>query len=152
MVIITGDHRDWGFKDSDISKNAQSRISREKVPLIMIDGVNHNIVWDRVSFSHSSLAVMLEYMMLPTYERNKYQINPFVDTNNELILYQNLNNMNEVIAKYGDREDTVVLDGRDLKGLCLTNMNSNRYWDIYHGLKDSYGYMLPKTGYEGLVT
>ena len=77
----------------------------------MIDGVNHNIVWDRVSFSHSSLAVMLEYMMLPTYERNKYQINPFVDTNNELILYQNLNNMNEVIAKYGDREDTVVLDG-----------------------------------------
>ena len=111
VVIITGDHRDWGFKDSDISKNAQSRISREKVPLIMIDGVNHNIVWDRVSFSHSSLAVMLEYMMLPTYERNKYQINPFVDTNNELILYQNLNNMNEVIAKYGDREDTVVLDG-----------------------------------------
>ena len=89
----------------------QSRISREKVPLIMIDGINHNVVWDRVSFSHSSLAVMLEYMMLPTYERNKYQINPIVDTNDELILYQNLNNMNEVIVKYGDREDTVVLDG-----------------------------------------
>ena len=111
VVIITGDHRDWGFKDSDISKKMQSRISREKVPLIMIDGINHNVVWDRVSFSHSSLAVMLEYMMLPTYERNKYQINPIVDTNDELILYQNLNNMNEVIVKYGDREDTVVLDG-----------------------------------------
>lgn len=111
LVIITGDHRDWGFNDSDISKNVQSRISREKVPLIMIDGVNHNIVWDRVSFSHSSLAVMLEYMMLPTYERNIFQINPIVDTNDEFILYQNLNNMNEVIVKYGDREDTVVLDG-----------------------------------------
>ena len=111
LVVITGDHRDWGFNDSDISKKMQSRISREKVPLIMIDGINHNVVWDRVSFSHSSLAVMLEYMMLPSYEKNKYQINPFVDTNNELILYQNLNNMNEVIAKYGDREDTVVLDG-----------------------------------------
>ena len=111
VVFITGDHRDWGFRDSEISRKVQSRISREKVPLIMIDGVNHNIVWDRVSFSHSSLAVMLEYMMLPTYERNKYQINPIVDTNDELILYQNLNNMNEVIVKYGDREDTVVLDG-----------------------------------------
>ena len=111
IVIITGDHREWGNKDADISKQVKSRISREHLPLIMIDGQNHNVVWNRVSFSHSSLGVMLEYLMLPSYEKNKFQVNPLIESKNETILYHNLNNANRVIVKFGEKEDEILLDG-----------------------------------------
>lgn len=111
IVIITGDHRGWGNNDTAISNNSKSRITREQVPLIMIDGVNHNVLWDKSSFSHSSLGVMLEYMMLPVYEKNKFQINPIVDGGDEVILYHNLNNVNQVIVKKGEKEDYIILDG-----------------------------------------
>lgn len=111
IVLITGDHRNWGSNDNDISSKVKSRISREQIPLIMIDGNNHNVVWNKSSFSHSSLAVLLEYMMLPTYEKNKFQVNPILDEENETILYQNLNNINQVVVKKGIKEDFITLDG-----------------------------------------
>lgn len=111
IVVITGDHRGWGSNDQMLSNKAKSRISREKIPLIIIDGIHHNVLFDKISFSHSSLAVLLEYMMLPTYDVNKYQVNPLLSERDEVILCSNLNNANTVIVKYGSKEDNIILDG-----------------------------------------
>lgn len=111
IVIITGDHRGWGSDDYDKKSQTNSRISKEKVPLIMVDGNNHHVFFDKVSFSHSSLGIMLEYLMLPYYEKNKFQINPMTAEHDEVILYHNLSNYNNVLVKFGNKEDSIILDG-----------------------------------------
>ncbi len=107
IVVITGDHRGWG-KDS---KNSLS-IESQRLPLIVIDGESHGVIKDDVSFSHSSIGVMLKYLMLSQYKKNKYQINPLNDSNtNEFILNYDAAKVNSVLIKYGNKEDEILLDG-----------------------------------------
>jgi hypothetical protein len=80
--------------------------------LIVINGNDHGVVIDDVSFSHTSLGVMLEYLMLPNYYQNKYQINPLVDRNsNEYVFHYDDQKINTVNIKYGAKEDEILLDG-----------------------------------------
>ena len=111
IVIVTGDHRGWGNNNDKIGKSSQSKIENEKVPMILIDGKHKGVIFDQSYFSHSSLGVMLEYMMLPTYKKSKYQINPLVDQGSEVILHYNAQDPNTVFVKLGSKEDQVLLDG-----------------------------------------
>lgn len=107
IVVITGDHRGWGKN----SKN-NSSIESQRLPLIVIDGQSHGIVKNDVSFSHSSIGVMLKYLMLSKYEKNKYQINPLIDSEkNEFIFNYDAAKVNSVLIKYGNKEDEILLDG-----------------------------------------
>lgn len=108
IVIITGDHIGWGSNN----KTNKLNIDLHKVPLILINGKDHGVVIDGVSFSHTSLGVMLEYLMLPNYYKNKYQINPLLENNsNEIIIHYDTQQMNNVDVKYGDKVDEILLDG-----------------------------------------
>lgn len=106
IIVLTGDHKGWGNSNKNYS------IREHQLPLIVINGKDHGVVRDGVSFSHSSLGVMLEYLMLPKYEKNKYQINPWTDLNGkEFILNYDAQKANTVLVKYGKKEDEILLDG-----------------------------------------
>lgn len=110
IVIITGDHIGWGIDNS--APNISSLMQSQQLPFILINGKEHGVIKSNVTFSHSSLGVMLEYLMLPEYKMNKFQINPIAtDEQNEIILHYNANNANIVMLKKGDREDQILLDG-----------------------------------------
>lgn len=109
IVIVTGDHKGWGNKGL---KNSNSTIDAHRLPLILINGKDHGIVKNNVIFSHSSLGIMLEYFMLPTYEKNKFQINPWTEKDSfELILNYDANMANIVLVKQGNKNDSILLDG-----------------------------------------
>ena len=83
-----------------------------RVPLILINGKDHGVIIDDVSFSHSSLGCMIEYMMLANYDKNMFQINPLTDRGmNETILHYDSDSVNSVIVKKGSQEDQILLDG-----------------------------------------
>lgn len=111
IVVITGDHKGWGNSNNINSKTNYS-MEDHRMPLIVINGKDHGKIIDNVSFSHASLGVMLEYLMLPTYSINKYQINPLdIDGGNEVILNYDAAKSNVVLVKHGTKEDVVLLDG-----------------------------------------
>lgn len=109
IVILTGDHKGWGNNEQSFENS--KNLSIEKLPLIMINGYDHGKIFDRVSFSHTSLGIMLEYLMLPEYEKNKYQVNPLLDQTQEVILHYNGQRPNNVLVRVGDKESEVLLDG-----------------------------------------
>ena len=112
IVVITGDHVGWASNNYVDLSSVDSLMELHKVPLIVINGNDHGVVIDDVSFSHTSLGVMLEYLMLPKYYQNKYQINPLVDSNsNEYVFHYDDQKINTVNIKYGSKEDEILLDG-----------------------------------------
>lgn len=112
IVIVTGDHIGWGSNnDLDVSQIV-SHMDLHRVPFILINGKDHGIVKDDVSFSHTSLGVMLEYLMLPTYYQNQFQINPLDDQKKyEYVLHFDEQKFNDVYVRFDEREDEVLLDG-----------------------------------------
>lgn len=112
IVVVTGDHVGWASNNNVDLSSVESLMELQKVPLIVINGKDHGVVIDDVSFSHTSLGVMLEYLMLPKYYQNKYQINPLVDRNsNEYVFHYDDQKINTVNIKYGSKEDEILLDG-----------------------------------------
>ena len=109
IVILTGDHKGWGNNEQSFENT--KNLSIEKLPLIMINGYEHGKVFDRALFSHTSLGIMLEYLMLSEYEKNKYQVNPLLDQKSEVILHYNGQRPNNVLVRVGDKESEVLLDG-----------------------------------------
>ena len=112
IVVVTGDHVGWASNNNVDLSSVESLMELQKVPLIVINGKDHGVVIDDVSFSHTSLGVMLEYLMLPKYYQNKYQINPLVDRNsNEYVFHYDDQKINTFNIKYGSKEDEILLDG-----------------------------------------
>lgn len=112
IVVITSDHVGWGSNNEINLSNTSSKSDFYRIPLIIINGKDHGIEISDVSFSHTSLGVLLEYLMLPNYYQNKYQVNPLLDHHkDEYIIHYDNANMNVVDVKLGDKEDVVLLDG-----------------------------------------
>jgi len=110
IVIVTGDHKGWGNNSQKHEDTYNMELHR--VPLILINGKDHGVIIDDVSFSHSSLGCMIEYMMLANYDKNMFQINPLTDRGmNETILHYDSDSVNSVIVKKGSQEDQILLDG-----------------------------------------
>ena len=109
IVVVTGDHVGWASTNN--IKNSSINFEFHKVPLVIINGKDKGVI-DDVSFSHTNLGVLLEYLMLPTYYQNKYQINPLLDRNSsEYIVHYDNVKINYVDVKHGNREDEIILDG-----------------------------------------
>ena len=93
--------------------------AKEKAPFILINGVDHGVVIDDRTFSHTSMGVMLEYLMLPSYELNKYQINPLSNDNeickDEVIIHPNFDNVNYLSLLVDKNEDRILLDGEQTR-------------------------------------
>lgn len=112
IVIVTGDHIAWGSNNDLDPSRIVSKMDLHKVPFILINGKDHGVVKDDVSFSHTSMGVMLEYLMLPSYYQNQYQINPLEDQKQfEYILHYDSEQLNNVFVKHGQQEDEILLDG-----------------------------------------
>lgn len=112
IVVLTGDHVGWGANNRNDTDKVLLKINLHKLPMILINGKDHGIIVDNVSFSHTSLGVMLEYLMLPVYYKNKFQINPITEQNqNEYIFHYDDNSINKVYIKYGNKVDEILLDG-----------------------------------------
>ena len=128
IVIITGDHIAWASNNNKNLAASSSKMAKHKVPLIMINGNDHGKVVDKAYFSHTSLGILLQYLMLPAYYQNKLQINPLVqEQDSEYIVHYDLENMNEVDIKSGEREDKILLDGDQTRFLydSFTNAEQN---------------------------
>ena len=132
IVIVTGDHRGWGnTSDSkSLDQHDQSNLSlmaKEKVPFILINGVDHGVVIEDRSFSHTSMGAMLEYLMLSSYELNKYQINPLlndIDLNkDEVIIHPNFDNVNYLSLLVDKNEDRILLDGDQTRFVIEDNID-----------------------------
>jgi phosphoglycerol transferase MdoB-like AlkP superfamily enzyme len=110
VLVITGDH-----KAVDNPRNAEKHAGvmvQNKVPLILITGerkadVNHTY------FSHSSLGILLQSMMLPKYEINKFQADPLSRPDPEVIFHYEFERKNFVIVKIGDKEAEIKMLGDD---------------------------------------
>lgn len=113
IVILTGDHKGWGNNEQSFENT--KNLSIEKLPLIMINGYDHGKILDHVAFSHTSLGIMLEYLMLSEYEKNKYQVNPLLDQTSEVVLHYNGQRPNNVIVRVGNNESEVLLDGDETR-------------------------------------
>lgn len=113
IVVITGDHICWGADDSyrNNSQNQADSIELHKVPLIIVNGREHGIVKNTESFSHTSLGVLLEYLMLPEYKKNDFQSNPLFPEEKEYVIHYEVNKLNNVYVKHGEKEDEILLDG-----------------------------------------
>ena len=132
IIVVTGDHVGWASNNNVDFSTVASQMDLHKVPLIVINGKDHGVVMDDVSFSHTSLGVMLEYLMLPKYYQNKYQINPLVDHNsNEYVFHYDDQKINTVNIKFGSKEDEILLDGDQTR--FLGNAFSSEEKDIALG-------------------
>ena len=109
IVVITGDHQPWGFVKS---RSEDGVYSRNHVPLLVIgggleNGVNHTM------FSHSSLGVYLQSLMLSSYKRNKFNADPVHSVDPALIIAYEFDKQIFAIAKKGDKESRIKFNGDD---------------------------------------
>ena len=80
------------------------------VPLIIIDGT-HTASVNHTYFSHSSLGVYIQSLILPEYKLNRYSADVAFSTEPETILYYENEKRNYVIVKVGELEAEVLLNG-----------------------------------------
>lgn len=109
ILVLTGDHHAWG--DTNISDPVSPNFIN-KVPLIIIDDKSHENV-NHHEFSHASLGVLLQYLELPEYKMNKFNVNPLQDDDSELIFGYDYDRISYITIKKDERRATIVLDGDD---------------------------------------
>ncbi len=107
IVVLTGDHQPWGFVKS---RAGESLLAKNHVPLIVIDkkqgvGVNHT------QFSHSSLGVYLQSIMLDTYKLNKFNADPTNSDKPGLVLTYEYDKYIFALVKSGDKEARIRFNG-----------------------------------------
>lgn len=116
ILIITGDHKAWDNQHGDlfsVSKNRSAgnlAMVNNHVPLILIDDIHKGKV-NHTVFSHSSLGVFLQSLLLPEYKLNRFNADVIVSTHPEVILHYENEKRNYVLVKVGDLEDEVILNG-----------------------------------------
>ena len=107
IVVLTGDHQPWGYvKD----RNGQSIFAQNHVPLIVIDKkqepqINHTL------FSHSSLGVYLQSLMLDKYKLNKFHADPANSKRSALILAYDYGKQIFAMVKMDEKESRIKYNG-----------------------------------------
>ncbi|MGN1394675.1 MAG: LTA synthase family protein [Succinivibrionaceae bacterium] len=111
IVVLVGDHHAW---NDDGVIDTRHPVLINKVPLIIIDGKNESRV-DHTEFSHASLGSILQYLELPEYKYNQYNINPFDNSENksELIFGYDYQKFSLLAVKHKQKEAYVMLSGND---------------------------------------
>ena len=110
IVVLFGDHPVW----ADINKQI-TNFELYNVPLVIIDGENKGVVNSR-SFSHASLGVLLQDLMLPKYKMNRFNSNPLLDNFNydrEPLFIYDFDKPNELEIKFNQKEGKLVFSGND---------------------------------------
>lgn len=128
ILVILGDHHAWGDDQVDPAHTNEPTYIN-KVPLIIIDGKHHGIV-NHKEFSHASLGILLQYLELPTYKKNKFNINPLTEDSSEIIFGYDFEKMTFIFVKNGDRQATVILNGDDSEFIEKDIFSKNEMNDI----------------------
>jgi phosphoglycerol transferase MdoB-like AlkP superfamily enzyme len=110
VLIITGDHK--SVDNPRIAENHAGVMVQNKVPLILVSG-EHSGTTNHTFFSHSSLGILLQSMMLPDYEINKFQADPLRSSDPEVIFHYEFERKNFTIVKIGEKEAEIKLLGDD---------------------------------------
>ena len=110
IVVFFGDHPIW----SDVNKPINS-FDLYNVPLVIVDGEHKGIV-NSNSFTHASLGVMLQDLMLPKYKMNRFNSNPILeglDYEREPLLVYDYEKPNELEVKYHQKVGKLIFSGND---------------------------------------
>jgi len=107
IVVITGDHQPWGYAEGG---NKNSIFSRYHVPLIVI-GQDYSKTVDHTMFSHSSLGVYLQGLMLGNYKLNKFNADPINSQNQPVIMAYEFDKQIFAMVKQDDKEARIKFDG-----------------------------------------
>lgn len=110
IVVFLGDHPIW----SDVNKPINS-FDLYNVPLVIVDGEHKGIV-NSNSFTHASLGVMLQDLMLPKYKMNRFNSNPILeglDYEREPLLVYDYEKPDELEVKYHQKVGKLIFSGND---------------------------------------
>ncbi len=106
LLVICGDHMVWEDSGSQIHIT-----DRNHMPLLLIDSSEQGSV-NTVTFSHASLGVMLQDLMLPNYKMNRFNVNPLRDNNKSEILFgYDFSRPNRLSVRFGDKNTDIILNG-----------------------------------------
>lgn len=107
IVVITGDHQAWGYVKSNENRGI---FGKNQVPLIILDKnkeyrVNHTM------FSHASLGVYIQSLMLDSYKLNKFNADPIHSEKPAVILAYEFDKQIFAIVKQGEKESRIKFNG-----------------------------------------
>lgn len=107
IVVLTGDHQPWGYVKNH---NGESIFAQNHVPLIVIDKFQKPQV-NHTQFSHSSLGVYLQSLMLDTYKLNKFNADPANSNRSALILAYEYGKQIFAMVKKDEKESRIKYNG-----------------------------------------
>ncbi len=112
ILVITGDHKVWDPMNNAEKFNIDSdnMMNSNHVPLSVIDGIHKGEV-NHTFFSHSSLGVYIQSLLLPEYKLNKFHADVAHSTEPETIIHYEYVKKNMAIVKKGDLEAEVLING-----------------------------------------
>ncbi|MGN1394669.1 MAG: LTA synthase family protein [Succinivibrionaceae bacterium] len=120
IVVMLGDHHAWDESGKFVPREYLLKYGDtyvNKVPLAIIDGKNKSSV-NNVEFSHASLGVMLQYLELPQYKYNQFNVNPLVDEDkSEIIFGYDYDKVSFLSVKHGEKKGDILLNGDDTEFL-----------------------------------
>lgn len=108
ILVLLGDHKAWTSTKDYTSFH--SAINDNHTPLIIIEKNSNNKVFYN-QLGHSSLGVILQYLMLPNYRMNKFNTNPYKDEKDEILFGVDYTLPAVVNVRYNQKEGTIVLNG-----------------------------------------
>lgn len=108
IVVLLGDHKAWMKNETQ----STSIIEGNHTPLIIIDNNNQQKTITN-KLTHASLGVIIQYLMLPEYKMNKFNVNPFENDKDEILFGSDYTAPNTLKVNYNNKDLTVILDGND---------------------------------------
>lgn len=109
IVVITGDHQPWGYVKSNENRGL---FGKNQVPLIILDK-NKERRLNHTMFSHASLGVYIQSLMLDSYRLNKFNADPIHSDKPALMLAYEFDKQIFAIVKQGEKESRIKFNGDD---------------------------------------
>ncbi len=108
IVIITGDHKSWN--NPKVFDAPENLMDPHKVPLIILNGDLEEKI-SHTYFSHSSLGVLIQSMILKEYRLNKFNADPLNSNKNEVVYHFEHEKPNFVLVSEGEKNTEILVNG-----------------------------------------
>lgn len=109
ILVIVGNHR-APLTLSKREYDLYGQLGITRVPLIVVDKHQKSRMYEN-DISSISVGEMIEYLALNRYQSSSMRVNPFVEDENEVIIYQQLSPRNTILLKNGDTYGEFAITG-----------------------------------------
>lgn len=108
VVVITGNHHNWN--NPKATEAPDNLLDPHRIPLIILDGRTTGTV-NHTHFSHSSLGVLIQSMVLDTYRKNQLNADPLNSDKSEVIFHYEYEKPNNVLVSKDDKTAEIIVNG-----------------------------------------